>query len=98
CIERALISIRGRALDRADLPAYLTGDGAAAVQSPKHDTFSPSFDLDAELARVERGLIVRALEQTGGVQVAAAKILGIKERSLWHRIRKLRIKLTKQLE
>ncbi len=48
--------------------------------------------MDEYLAKVEKVLIVRALRQSGGVRVRAAELLGIKERSLWHRLRKYRIK------
>ena len=40
---------------------------------------------------MERTLIEAALARTNGVQAQAARILGIKERSLWHRIKKLEI-------
>ncbi|WP_273795135.1 helix-turn-helix domain-containing protein, partial [Brucella intermedia] len=36
-----------------------------------------------------------ALSQSRGVQVRAAQMLGINERSLWHRIRKLGIPVVK---
>ena len=39
----------------------------------------------------ERGAILQALSQTNGVQAQAAKVLGISERSLWHRVKKLGI-------
>lgn len=45
-------------------------------------------DLDALVKDFERSIIVDALRQSNGVQVKAAAILGIKERSLWHRIKK----------
>ncbi len=47
--------------------------------------------LDERLAAMERAIIIDALTRTGGVQVRAAEHLGIKERSLWHRIAKHRI-------
>jgi DNA-binding NtrC family response regulator len=40
---------------------------------------------------VERGLIIEALSKTGGVQSRATELLGINQRSLWHRIKKLHI-------
>ena len=49
--------------------------------------------LDSWLASVERRLIVAALKETGGVQVQAARLLGISERSLWHRVKKLEIRV-----
>ena len=47
------------------------------------------LDLDDRLAAYEKALIEAALSRTGGVQARAAQLLGIKERSLWHRVRKL---------
>ena len=48
-------------------------------------------NLDERLAALEKSWILEALAKTGGVQVRAAALLGIKERSLWHRIAKHRI-------
>ncbi|MBC2713338.1 MAG: sigma-54-dependent Fis family transcriptional regulator [Desulfosarcina sp.] len=50
-------------------------------------------DLDLRIKNFERRIIVEALRQSGGVQVKAASILGIKERSLWHRIKKHQINI-----
>jgi len=47
--------------------------------------------LDDKLNVMEREIILEALRRTGGVQVKAANILGINQRSLWHRIKKLQI-------
>jgi DNA-binding NtrC family response regulator len=47
--------------------------------------------IDQRLKDLEKGMIIDALMRCGGVQVMAAKRLGIKERSLWHRIKKLEI-------
>jgi transcriptional regulator with GAF, ATPase, and Fis domain len=49
---------------------------------------SRAKDLDERLEEVEKNLIVAALIQAQGVQVRAAAMLGIKERSLWHRVKK----------
>jgi transcriptional regulator with GAF, ATPase, and Fis domain len=48
-------------------------------------------NLERRLNDLEKGIIIEALARAGGVQVTAAKLLGIKERSLWHRIKKLGI-------
>jgi transcriptional regulator with PAS, ATPase and Fis domain len=40
---------------------------------------------------MEKEMILHALKTAGGVQVKAANILGINQRSLWHRIKKLNI-------
>jgi transcriptional regulator with GAF, ATPase, and Fis domain len=47
--------------------------------------------LDDALTAFERHRIVDALTRADGVQVEAARLLGIKERSLWHRIKKYNI-------
>lgn len=52
-----------------------------------------SASLLEELKDVERRSIVEALKRCGGVQARAAKELGITERSLWYRIKKLNIKI-----
>jgi len=48
-------------------------------------------NLENRLKELEKGIIIEVLSRAGGVQVTAAKLLGIKERSLWHRIKKLGI-------
>jgi len=54
-------------------------------------TISEGFSLDDHLAVFEKDLILRALKQAGGVQARAAILLGINQRSLWHRIKKYEI-------
>jgi DNA-binding NtrC family response regulator len=49
--------------------------------------------LDQALEEWERRMILDALQQTQSVQARAAKILGISERSLWYRIKKLGIQV-----
>ena len=48
-------------------------------------------DIDERLQQLEKEILISALKNAGGVQVTAAKLLGIKERSLWHRIKKFKI-------
>ncbi len=50
-------------------------------------------DLDLRIRDYERKMIVDALRRAGGIQVKAAGLLGIKERSLWHRIKKHQINI-----
>jgi two-component system response regulator HydG len=49
--------------------------------------------LDEALEEWERRMILDALQRTQGVQARAAKILGVSERSLWYRIKKLGIQV-----
>ena len=44
--------------------------------------------LDEALDRVEREVILRALEEAKHVKVRAARLLGVSERSLWYKLKK----------
>jgi len=52
------------------------------------DNLSDDITLDAKLDLMEKDIIIAALRKTRGIQVKAADILGINQRSLWHRIKK----------
>jgi two-component system, NtrC family, response regulator AtoC len=83
--------------DGVILPEHLSlaiqrgGRGSPAAASPF--AISASASLDDVLAEGERRLILDALQKASGVQARAAKILGISERSLWYRVKKLRIQV-----
>ncbi|HEV2056629.1 MAG TPA: helix-turn-helix domain-containing protein [Methylomirabilota bacterium] len=47
--------------------------------------------LDETLADWERRMILDALAKASGIQARAARPLGISERSLWYRVKKLKI-------
>uniref|UniRef100_I2Q012 Response regulator with CheY-like receiver, AAA-type ATPase, and DNA-binding domains n=1 Tax=Desulfovibrio sp. U5L TaxID=596152 RepID=I2Q012_9BACT len=77
---------------------YLGQTSIGINEDIKLDTFHfENFNLDIYLENIERKIIGDALEQTEGIQSKAAKLLGIKERSLWHRIKKLDIAVDKHL-
>ena len=48
-------------------------------------------NIFGSLAGIEKQLIIESLRETRGIQSKAAKDLGITERSLWHRVKKLSI-------
>jgi transcriptional regulator with PAS, ATPase and Fis domain len=52
---------------------------------------SESASIDDRLNDIEKSIIMEVLTRTGGVQVKAAQLLGINQRSLWHRIKKYNI-------
>ncbi len=94
-VERSLLSCRGESIEIADLPqAVLEGAGPVAAASPA-GARSADQDLDGWLAEVERRAILEALAECNGVQAQAARRLGVSERSLWHRIKKLNIQVTR---
>jgi DNA-binding NtrC family response regulator len=86
CVERAVIVARSPTIDVPDLPRDLF------EPAPRQRDVFPS-DLDDELERIEKRFIIEALKRSDGKQVQAAQLLGIAERSLWHRIKKLGIKV-----
>ena len=55
------------------------------------NNLSDDIALDTKLELMEKEIIIAALRKTSGIQVKAANILGINQRSLWHRIKKLHI-------
>ncbi len=79
-IERAVVLCRGDTI----------GVGLLDVRVPS----APSRDeqqglrLDEALDRLERDMILRALDETRNVKARAARLLGVSERSLWYKIRK----------
>jgi DNA-binding NtrC family response regulator len=73
-------------------PAIQRASQAAPVAEPAS---APALtgSLDDALETWERRMILDALQRTHGVQARAAKLLGVSERSLWYRIKKLNIQV-----
>ena len=86
-IERAAVIAEGT-IEPAHLPSYLASD--IAVSFTYRET-EKEKSLDKRLSEIEKSMIIETLTRTGGVQVRAAQLLGINERSLWHRIKKYQI-------
>ena len=55
---------------------------------PRASVVSDPVDLEADLAAYEKAILLRALDQAGGVKKRAAELLGINYRSLRHRLQK----------
>ncbi len=55
---------------------------------PRAAGSSDTVDLEADLAAYEKAILLRALDQAGGVKKRAAELLGINYRSLRHRLQK----------
>ena len=88
-IESASVIAENGTIEPAQLPAKITGafaeTGEASVKIPTR------VSLDERLKDIEKSMIIDALKKTGGVQVRATELLGINQRSLWHRIKKYNI-------
>jgi len=86
-IERAVALAGSRAIGLGDLPEEVSG--MAAGTSPSLLVVpDEGCELDTVLGEVERRLLLDALDRTGGVRKAAAKLLGITFRSLRYRLEK----------
>jgi two-component system, NtrC family, response regulator PilR len=87
-IERAVALAGSRAIGLGDLPPEVSG--TAGAPGPSLLELPPGgCQLDDVVSEVERRLLLQALERTGGVRNAAAKLLGITFRSLRYRLQKL---------
>jgi len=94
-IERSLLSCKGELIETHDLPPALTNAGETAADPVPVWEGGDAHGLDKWLEEVERRAIQNALAQCKGVQAHAAKLLGVSERSLWHRIKKLGIQISR---
>jgi two-component system response regulator AtoC len=95
-VERSLLSCKGDLIDVTELPnAVATSTGPVQPAGGFSVEGIGEKDLDHWLEEVERRAILEALAQCKGVQAHAAKRLGITERSLWHRIKKLGIQINR---
>ncbi|MBW1910988.1 MAG: sigma-54-dependent Fis family transcriptional regulator [Deltaproteobacteria bacterium] len=76
-------------IEPVHLPDAIT-DQWGSPNDEKPD-FDENRNLDDRIMDFERGMITEALIRAGGVQVTAARLLGVSERSLWHRVKKFDI-------
>jgi DNA-binding NtrC family response regulator len=92
-LERTILFSKGDRIERADLQLASSADAPAAQSQPlpvvddvgdDHAEISGSLKevVRAETARVERELIVKALDETGGNVTQAARLLKISRKSL----------------
>ena len=86
-VERAVALATGQVIGLHDLPAEVSGE-AGVSSSSGFELPAEGCDLEEVMNDVERRLIMEALERTGGVRTAAARLLGITFRSLRYRLEK----------
>ncbi len=92
-VERSLLSTRDSVIETRDLPDKVCAREGAGGDGSEDLAEVAARGLDGWLGAAERRLIVAALKECNGVQVQAARLLGISERSLWHRVKKLEIRV-----
>ncbi len=87
-IERAVVLCRAEVISSQDLPLHLQEGKSevSLVYEPK------GRNLPDTLEEIERELIQKALEKSGGIQTQAAEDLGVSERVLRYKMKKYKIK------
>jgi transcriptional regulator with PAS, ATPase and Fis domain len=88
-IESAAVIAENGFIEPAQLPGQITG--AFNTDSNNAVSLPVNLPLDDRINEIEKSMIIEALRKTGGVQVRATELLGINQRSLWHRIKKHKI-------
>lgn len=89
-IESAAVIAENGFIEPAQLPSQITA--AFSIDSDSKEVSLPvNLPLDERINEIEKSMIIEALRKTGGVQVRATELLGINQRSLWHRIKKHKI-------
>lgn len=81
-------------IEAVHLPAFISQNWPSPMPLESPVTPSLSQSLDQNLQDLEQRMILNALRQSHGIQKQAATLLGIKERSLWHRLKKYNIDAT----
>ena len=92
-VDHAITLCEGDALTEHDLPPSVTARPEpaakpAAMEPHPAAVLSNGLNLDDQLAAYEKEMLVTALDHAGGVRKRAAELLGIKYRSLRHRLSK----------
>jgi two-component system, NtrC family, response regulator AtoC len=93
-LERAIILAEGDRIRRADLPAGVRS-GEAIPGSPSAGASDADLSVKRRTALLERDLITRALERTGGHRGRAAGLLELSDRALRYKIREYGIGIEK---
>ena len=83
-LEHASVLVEKDIIEPYHLPEIISRQNSTYVTGNLNENIA----LDDRLMIMEKEMILHALKTTGGVQIKAANILGINQRSLWHRIKK----------
>jgi two-component system NtrC family response regulator len=86
-IERAVVLNRGKVVTLSDLPINIKG-----FKEEKSITALGEGNLTEQVEALEKQLIYDALQQSGGNQTKAGKLLGLTERNLRYKLKKYNIK------
>jgi two-component system response regulator AtoC len=84
-MERAAVLCRGSEVDAALIRMLLPGTGAVVERGVE----PLSLELEPAVADVERKQILRALAAAQDNKAEAARLLGVSERTLWYKLKRL---------
>jgi transcriptional regulator with PAS, ATPase and Fis domain len=82
-IERSAVMSEGM-IRPAHLPPHIAGEPESHIMP----SLPESASLNDRLREIEKTIIIQALKKTRGVQARAAELLGLTQRSMWHKIKK----------
>ena len=89
-VERAVAFAAGRSqIDVGDLPSEIQLAQDAPPPTATITLPEDGVDLDAYIASIERQLIERSLERTGGNKGQAARLLSLKRTTLVEKLKRL---------
>jgi DNA-binding NtrC family response regulator len=88
-VERLVALTEGDVIQVEDLPAEMSVQGGAAGDGFCLELTESGMDLVAAISGIERALITRALELSGGVKSRAAVLLGINRTTLVEKMRRM---------
>jgi len=86
-IERAVVLTRGKVITLNDLPMHIKG-----FKEEKTLATLGKGTLTEQVEAIEKQLIFDALQESGGNQTKAGKLLGLTERNLRYKLKKYNIK------
>jgi len=94
-LERAAILSSGDVLTAAEISRALDGTPRRPPEEAQASVVADRIgNLRQTLQDMERGMIVAALQKSGGSQKEAARLLGVSPKNLWNKIQKHRIGAT----
>ncbi len=86
-VERAAVMTDSGEIETQHLPENITRGFTGGIITQLKKEGRPA-SIDEHIKEIEKGMIIEALRKTNGVQIKAAEMLGINQRSLWHRVKK----------
>lgn len=97
-LERASLLCNGKVIEPEDLPIPRNSMAKILPDETEKELLEKGASLNETLESVEKGLIIEALKKSQGVQVEAAKLLGLNHKNLWHKIKKHNIDINELRE